>query len=382
MAQGTLNAAPPSVVDQRPPLAAAAAASGAGAFAPDSAPSRFLKRTKYLVFVIHNATFYDLEDDQGNVVHPYFCPLVHELAEKAFVENKITYFIAQSEECPKTRRIHIQGYVEGPSRSFDIWRKVSIFSDGDPWIRDARGSGAENRAYCSKEESFYGWRLELGHYANVGSGSRTDIVRVKRLVEQGVPELDIWRDDDNFSTMLRFHKGIDRYRNLLSSANAVLEPRNVFCYWGPTHTGKSYRAMTLHGSFFIVPHPKGSGIYFDGYNGQESIIFDEFNGSRLDHSFYLEICGNAPVSLPVHGGFIPLSVHTRNIIFCSGEHPYYWYKKLYEAKPHLWPMAMRRFVSIEHCTEVFENPTIRMRFHAIPPPPAPEGVSNEILFHL
>lgn len=368
---------PPAVAPAGGDFIAPPAASGA-------APTPFLNRTAYICATIHGATWFPLDPQDGLPPIEHFEPLIAEHAQSDFDMGKVTYFIAQSELCPTTGRVHIQAYAEASTRrTFDAWRKLRFLSDGSPWITAARGTGAQNQAYCSKPDSFHGWSLELGQFRNVGAGGRSDLLVVKRKLVAGTPDLDIWMDDDNFGTMVRYHKAFDRFRSLLNTRVGAgnRTQRIVIVYWGPTGTGKSHSCMERFPDFYPVPDAKGSGLYFDSYNGQQAMLFDEMNGDRMKHSLLLNLCGNAPVLLPVSGGFTPLLATTTHVLFTSDKHPGHWYPGLYEKYPLLWPMFERRIMEVHHLTVRFVNDDIIIRHWPAPPPEPPAPIDNRILFH-
>lgn len=87
------------------------------------------------------------------------------------------YAIIGLEKCGTTGRIHLQGYSEFPTpRSFDIVKK--IIGHG-AHIAGSKGTGEENRVYCSKDGDF----IEEG-VMSVGQGHRSDLdyIRVKLLL--------------------------------------------------------------------------------------------------------------------------------------------------------------------------------------------------------
>lgn len=80
-------------------------------------------------------------------------------------------------------------------------------------------------------------------------------------------------------TFIRYNKGI---RALAFEIDLPPEERQVECvlYYGDTNTGKTTKARQiarLYGSVYKVPHPDGK-LWFDGYNGEKSILIDEFKG--------------------------------------------------------------------------------------------------------
>jgi len=349
----------------------------------DSPPASFgAKRSRYICVTGFKFETFDLYNADGSVGFKHFGCDWQELIEENFASSKISFAICQLEQCPSTGRIHIQAYFEGPQRSFDAWRKLSIFGGETVWITAARGTAVDNIAYCSKDESCVGWRFRIGEPSNVGQGSRNDFKRIKTLIESDTRELAIWREDGNFGSMVRYNRVFTAYRNLLQRELGNVVARRVFVFWGPTGTGKTHAAThNFSMDIFHVPTAKGSGLYFDGYDGNEVLVIDEMHGSRMKHDFLLCLCGDQPVSLPVHGGAVPLNRRTTHVVFTSDSHPFYWYEELYRAKPLLWPMLERRIEDLVHLTERFIDNGVVIRHWPVPAPPAPEGVPNNILFH-
>ncbi|CAG8720972.1 26023_t:CDS:1 [Racocetra persica] len=65
--------------------------------------------------------------------------------------------------------------------------------------------------------------------------------------------------------------------------------------------------------------------YFDGYDGQEILIFDEFNGNQVALDVFLKITSGQQRQLNVKGKKVINKV--RHVIVTSNKHPKEWYKK-------------------------------------------------------
>lgn len=337
-------------------------------------PPRFSGRGQAFCFTLHDPEW----TDEG---YPLFADLVGEHLTPG--KHEISAIIFQCEVTPTTGREHLQGYFETKNQtSFPTLHRFNCFNGLDPWITKANGTCTENIRYCSKVESRapapHDFHFKYGDFVHFGQGRRTDIIAVKRAIDSGVNEVEVWRDEKTFEPMLKYHKGFDRYRLLVAPPNNVA--RNVVVYWGPTGTGKSHTAKTRFPNAYRVPHPKGSGTYWDGYTGQTDIIVEEMNGSRFSHNFLLDMCGDTPVQVPIHGGSVPFL--GRNIVFTADSHPGHWYRKLYAEHPQLWPMFERRIAEVHNLTERYLGPEIVVRNWPVPPlpPPLPQP-DNRILFH-
>lgn len=129
-------------------------------------------------------------------------------------------------------------------------------------------------------------------------------------------------EDDTFSCMVRYPKGLKNYRALKApKRNHEME---VLVFWGPTGTGKTYAAKhEFEGSKYKLPQKKGSGTYWDRYDNQETVIIEEMYGNRFAWSFLLELLDEDDFEVPTHGGSI--NFNSKRVIFTSNKHPKEWY---------------------------------------------------------
>lgn len=99
--------------------------------------------------------------------------------------------------------------------------------------------------------------------------------------------------------------------------------RKVVVYWGPTGSGKSRRAWDEAG---ILAYPKDPrSKFWDGYNGQEHVVIDEFRGG-IDISHILRWFDRYPVVVEVKGSAVILKA--KKIWLTSNLHPDNWYIEL------------------------------------------------------
>lgn len=119
---------------------------------------------------------------------------------------------------------------------------------------------------------------------------------------------------------MRHHRGIERLLAVLND-----EPRDfvteVKVYIGPTGTGKSRKA---HDEDKITWTHHGDR-WFDGYENQESVLFDDFEGIKSGVPFrkLLQLTDRYPLKVPVKGGFV--NWRPRLIIFTTNVEPDAWY---------------------------------------------------------
>lgn len=130
-----------------------------------------------------------------------------------FNEETIRYLVYQREKCPKTEKLHWQGYVEfykthrmvGASKLLGLEKK---------WLKVRSGTRIEARAYCMKEES----RIkdsckEFGIWLK-GQGHRTDLDELVNEIENGINDYELMKKD--VTRYERYFKFIDKCRKIIN----------------------------------------------------------------------------------------------------------------------------------------------------------------------
>lgn len=226
----------------------------------------------------------------------------------------LQYMVFQLEEGLNGTR-HVQGYIEfNTAYRFGMVKRLI-----SPRIHleKRRGSREQARQYCMKEDSRLEGPFEFGTWVPGGQGRRTDLHSIREEVIQGTTETHLW--DSYFTTMVRNYRAIDRYRGL-KSVPGDFQPV-VHVLYGPTGTGKSKWAFeTYPGAYW-----KSQDNWWDEYDGQETVICDEFYG-WIKYSTLLRICDRYPLRLERKGGFI--NFKCKNILFTSNHEPENWYKNI------------------------------------------------------
>ncbi len=225
-----------------------------------------------------------------------WCVVIHEPIDMDAVcqRQDILYLIAQEELGTKLGNYHIQAYV--------LWRWPvnityvrTIFGKHAYGVK-ARGSMAENKRYCSDIEK----RKEDGK---------------------------TWE-----------------YTRPPTLRNCTCE-----CYWGEPGSGKSWRAFHenplayRHGIFYFFT--KGNFIWWDGYQGQDTCVWDDFDPSVVSYQTFNSWIDIYPVLVQTKGGMTDCAVE--KWVFTSNTPPDEWYVNA--GKGHAG--MMRRFTIIEEYTK-------------------------------
>nr|WAE43019.1 MAG: replication associated protein [Cressdnaviricota sp.] len=141
---------------------------------------------------------------------------------------------------------------------------------------------------------------------------------VQKLLDDGTPEVDI--ATDYFGVWIKYNQGFKRYK--LLKANKRDYKTNVIVVQGPTGTGKSRWAMEQYPDAYW----KCNGMWWDGYETQESVIIDEFYG-WLPWNLLLRLCDRYPMQVEVKGGAVNFVAKT--IVIISNKRADAWYPNQY-----------------------------------------------------
>lgn len=214
------------------------------------------------------------------------------------------------EECPTTKRIHYQGYIEllKPQRITAL-KKIAPTCH----FEARKGTQDEAITYCQKDGKF----SEEGTRAK-GQGHRTDLEELKESLDKGLNLKEI--SDEHFEQFMKFNKSIKEYQLLHN------KPRNwemdVVVLFGKPGTGKSRHAFEGFPDAYPMLQPTNGAVYFDGYVGQETVIIDDFYG-WINFSLLLKMLDRYPLIVHTKGSSVQFC--PKKIIITSNSNPLDWY---------------------------------------------------------
>lgn len=257
-------------------------------------------------FTINN---YDVED-------------ISRLAD--LVETNCKYMIIGF-EVGESGTPHIQGYVEFARQiSFNVikkkWLPVGHFEA-------RRGTSKQAADYCKKEGNW----LHFGELSR--PGKRTDLDGVRETAQtEGMRAVT---RTANFQEI----RVAEKY--LTYNEEARKWKPTVIWIWGPTGTGKSSTATELckDGDTY---RKNTATKWWDGYDGHENIIIDDFRPSWWDLTYMLGLLDRYEFQVEVKGGM--RQIRARQIIITSAIAPEQCYLGTGEAVEQL----LRRIDIIEY----------------------------------
>jgi len=238
---------------------------------------------------------------------------------------------------------HWQGYVQ--------WEKIQRITALKKICPRAHwecrmGSHEQAVAYCTKKETRISPPIRKGVPRIVVTKKQPkvqdgcDMATVLQLIEEGKSFADI--EQYSFRLACQYKHAI------LSKIADRTGPRkwktNVVIVWGSTGVGKSRMLNEL----FPDAYWKPKGKWWNGYSGQETVIFDDFYG-WLEIDCLLRLCDRYPLLTELKGGVVQFVA--RNVIFTSNSSWDSWYKAW--RPEHL--AAMRRRIELEIHVDVHND---------------------------
>lgn len=208
---------------------------------------------------MHNFVFTSYEEDE---------PLVHE---------NVQYMIFQREKCPKTGKLHYQGYIELIKK-----RRLTSLKKVYPKYHIESRKGTQKQAidYCKKEETRYSPPREFGIPKQ--QGKRNDILTVRNMIDKGNNKMREIIDQCSSYQSVRMAEKLLEYKETARNFKPF-----VFWLYGKTGSGKTRTAKLTcdfmgDDTWMSLKTLK----WWQGYDAHECVIFDDF---RRDFCTYHEL---------------------------------------------------------------------------------------------
>lgn len=197
---------------------------------------------------------------------------------KEIKEHKLVRYLCYQKEIGESGNAHYQGYIELNGRCrLSAMKKLNASAHFEP----RRGSREQARDYCRKEESRVPGTepIEWGTWNNKGSGARTDLAALYESVKNGDDFADI--QEQHLESYAKYYKFADRARTNLK--RKIMESRpfqkpTIKTYWGETGCGKTRLVHESEPDVYTVDCGTSQTLWWDNYDGQEAILFDDFYG--------------------------------------------------------------------------------------------------------
>lgn len=215
------------------------------------------------------------------------------LEEQLAIEETKCRYLIFGQEVGKEGTHHLQGYIEltQPQR-ISAMKKMKGLERAH--LEARRGTRDQARNYCMKENEY----LEFGDWEAGGQGSRNDIkMLMKEIKNPNRNIIDIMEEHPIiYARNMRF---MEKYQ-ALCERDETREFRQVTTELviGDAGAGKSkYCREQAPYAFTVNPE---DAFPFDGYDGEEEIIIDDFEG-QLKYKHLLKILDGHQLRVNVKG---------------------------------------------------------------------------------
>ena len=203
--------------------------------------------------------------------------------------------------------------------------KDKLFNIPDMHCEPRRGTREQCNEYLNKDDHF----REIINTRKLQQGKRTDLDHIKELIDDGSNFYDLY--DYHFGTVVRCEKGIRNYiamRDTIEATSTIYEPPEVIVYVGPAGAGKTWHCATdpdyMDGKGYRFPIQMDSKLYFDGYDRQKTLWFDEFSGKTMQFTKFCQLTDRFGARYETKGGSV-LIFGIKKILISTIQFPHLWW---------------------------------------------------------
>lgn len=252
-------------------------------------------------------------------------------AEQPNVWPDVQYAVWQHEK-GESGTPHYQGYIQLTKR-YRLSTLIENMPSGIHWaVR--RGSHKQARDYAMKADSRY-CTDDADHVCAEGcgpweygtpskQGERTDMAEIAEFVKTHTLAETA---EEYPSQYIRYGKGIAGYKNRVAKPRT--EATELIIYWGPPHTGKTYYVEHLYPNHYKLKKARDANEpWWNGYDGQETVIADEFNPPWLSVTTLCTLIDSCSTAVEPKGeGKVEFT--SKRLVIISNRDPFTWYDPKY-----------------------------------------------------
>ena len=241
---------------------------------------------------------------------------------KALEPAGVTYVKGQLEVGAESATPHLQAYAEFKGQQ-KMKRLIGLMKGMH--LEKRMGSQGQAIDYVTKMDTRTAGPWEHGKPRK--QGERTDIKAASSAIKDGASWADL--ADEHPGVVMKYTRGVGKLKSIYDKADsAAWREVDVDVIYGETGTGKT------RGVLYDEDGSRKDGVYvltcasdtlwFDGYDGEQTLLIDEFTG-WIKYAFLLRLLDGHQTRLPVKGGF-GWARWTR-VVLTSNAEPETWYKR-------------------------------------------------------
>lgn len=241
---------------------------------------------------------------------------------KIYYNNKdlIRYLYVGKEICPKTKKLHLQGYVQmfSQCRATAIQKMFNVKFH----INKCNGSVEQNIDYCGKDGDTREWGV-----VSKGQGFRSDLHNIKDDLLKGDSMYEIM--NNYTSQFVRYHSGIGKMKELIDYKLRCKDRPNlkVTAIYGKAGSGKTTYVYDKHGyeDVYVLNETNYKKGFWNNYKDQKTLLIDEFHG-WIKYKDLLQITDRHPYPVNLKNG--STMANWDNVYIISNRKPASWYTNI------------------------------------------------------
>lgn len=205
-------------------------------------------------------------------------------------ENEIISYLIMGKEIGEKGTPHLQGYMQFPKQLSN--KQVKNLNKRMHYER-CTGDDIDNFIYCHKDKNYYiyGERKIQGR--------RNDIKGIKKMVDDGLSMNEILNNISNLQ-QIKIAEKCRQYKQIDYSKTYEKE---VIYIWGKTGEGKTHFAVESLADKKSLWIRGGPSKWFDGYDGQKDVIFNDFRDTDCSFSEMLNLLDKYEQRVEIKGAF-------------------------------------------------------------------------------
>ncbi len=197
---------------------------------------------------------------------------------------------------------HLQGFIyfKNPIGRAGALKKMGI----NAHMEIMRGKISEAADYCMKADTQREAYIEQG-VRPMDNGERSSLLEACDTARtRGIKRCA----KEHPAAFVRYHAGLTKYANIEEEGRLPTERDVIVIWvWGQSGCGKSYYAEhydSPENTFAIGDADKlGNKLWFDGYDGQRTLVIEEFDG-LAPYRVFLRVLDRYRVNCEVKSGFV------------------------------------------------------------------------------
>ena len=204
--------------------------------------------------------------------------------------------------------------------------------------------------YCKKPDTRFAGPWEFGKLPT--QGKRTDLADLYSDIKAGKTCSELLEANPSVARFEKYIKFM-KFSVMEKASDRQTQGVKVYIFWGDTDLGKTYTAFNIMdpGHIFKMDPPsvKNSNLWFDGYEGERTLLLDEFKGDNYCSIDRLKTLLDVyKCRLDVKGSFSWAAWTT--VIICSNYAPRDWYAVAPTDAQRVLAPLKRRIYQIRHFT--------------------------------